>query len=438
MFSLVTIALATLGPVSIRTPGPDLSSLCLLCGEAGTMDFTLNVVLFVPLGLGVALWSAGRLPMLTAAVMLGLLSLSIELLQATIIVGRHAALGDLIANTLGGVIGLSLPRSWRGALLPPPGWGRLLAWFTFGTGLMVPMATALLLRPSPGRPGQVWHGQWAHVLGGLVPFEGQVLEVRLDTLAVPRYRLPDAQAFRETWHTPLVFEARVLAGPMVDGRAQVAAIADGTGGWVAAIWQEGPDAILSLRLRTSDVRLRTPWVRLRDALSVPAGMPVTLRVTVQQDRIRASATPVSAPPRLTEIRLSPNLTWALFWPWDTAFTSYPAGRTLIWVAAWFSVVAGLMTWWCQGAGMRRLPWALAPASILAVEAAIPAVTGMGPIPAREWAAAALGGLGGVVVASRLHPAVRRGTTFAHAGRAPVAECAPPSEAKGSSDSFHAS
>lgn len=370
--------------------------LCLLCGDAGVMDFTLNVVLFIPSGLGLALWTAGRLKLAPLALMIAALSLSIEALQATIITGRHAALGDLVANTLGGLIGLSVPGRWRSLVLPPPGRAPMFVALACALGLAVPLGTGLLLRPSPGHT-TTWYGQWAHLLGGTVPFEGQVLDVRLDTLRVPRFLLPDQPAYREVWHVPLRFSTQILTGPVANGRAQVAAIADGTGGWVAAIWQDGPDAIMSLRLRTSNLRLRTPWIRLEEALTAPPGSKTTLAVTALPDRIHAVAERVDGR-RTTELRLTPNFAWVLLWPWDTAFAAEPVIRTLAWTLGWFVLVSGLVSWWGRVAGSPAVATVMVTVLLVTVQAGIPKLLGTSPSTAWEWLAAVAGTLAGAVIA----------------------------------------
>jgi hypothetical protein len=394
--SLAAIGLATLGPVSITGAGPELPMLCLLCGNAGTMDFTLNVVLFVPLGLSLALWHRNRHPA-PAALAILTLSLVIETLQATVIAGRHAALSDLVANTLGGILGLSIPGWWRGVLLPAPRRAARLALAAFSLALAVPAATVYLLRPAPGAT-ETWYGQWAHLLGGTVPFEGEVLDVRLDSLPVTRWRLPVQEPYRATWRAPLRFSARIVTGLVVDGRAQVAAIADGTGGFVAAIWQDGPDAVMSLRLRTSDVRLRTPWVRLEDALTAPPGTETTLAIEVLPDRVHATAERTDGL-RATGYRLSPSLAWVLWWPFDTAFARPPDTRTALWLVGWFALIQGLVFWWCRLAGRPGLGGILAAGVLAAALLVIPLVAGMSPAPLREWAAAGLGTAAGLAIAS---------------------------------------
>ena len=83
----------------------------MFCGDYGGVDFMLNVALFLPLGVGLALQ---RLQATRAWLMILAATVVIESLQFAIIPGRDASLGDVIANATGGAIGLWLGRHWRG------------------------------------------------------------------------------------------------------------------------------------------------------------------------------------------------------------------------------------------------------------------------------------------------------------------------------------
>ena len=98
--SFVTVA--TLVPL----PGTESpSGLCVFCGRLGAVDFLLNVALFVPFGVA-ACYVMGRPGRVVA---LGLVfSLAIEVLQVSVVPGRDASVGDLLANTLGTMVGALL------------------------------------------------------------------------------------------------------------------------------------------------------------------------------------------------------------------------------------------------------------------------------------------------------------------------------------------
>lgn len=124
---LVTVVLITL------TPGPpdpdgqrDLIAWLARAHRAGLprwisydlIEFSANVVMFLPLGLfGALALPAGRRWLALPALVL--LSVGIELTQAAGLPGRYASLSDVVANSLGAVLGYLLAVSLARLLLRP-------------------------------------------------------------------------------------------------------------------------------------------------------------------------------------------------------------------------------------------------------------------------------------------------------------------------------
>src|SRR5262245_39466874 len=104
LLALAAICVATLTP----TPGtPSTSFWCIVCGDRGMLDFAANIVMFVPLGFALMLATERRWLSVIVCVAT---TFSVELLQVSVVAGRDASLGDLLANTLGGGIGITLAR----------------------------------------------------------------------------------------------------------------------------------------------------------------------------------------------------------------------------------------------------------------------------------------------------------------------------------------
>lgn len=121
-------------------------SLCLICGQIGGADFVDNILAFAPLGLAASL-ALGRPA--TAALLVMLMSGAIEVLQWRIIAGRDASLGDLVANTLGGILGAAIAAYWRPITMPNrPSASRLVALWTILTCLILG-AAVWLTQPAP-------------------------------------------------------------------------------------------------------------------------------------------------------------------------------------------------------------------------------------------------------------------------------------------------
>src|SRR5262245_55845958 len=109
--ALCLIGFFTLRPMPEQAAAvAETSPWCIVgCGDLGLLDIILNVLLFLPLGIGLRLVLRTR-----AAVAIGFVcSVAIELTQLYLIAGRDASLRDVITNTLGTGIGASLVTIWR-------------------------------------------------------------------------------------------------------------------------------------------------------------------------------------------------------------------------------------------------------------------------------------------------------------------------------------
>ena len=111
LLGAAVVLVATLTPVKdLQGLAAGTPLLCLVCGDYGGADVAGNLLLFLPLSLGLRL--SGRSWGRTVLVC-GLLSFTIELLQARVVSGRDASLSDLLTNTTSAAIGATL-----GGVLP--------------------------------------------------------------------------------------------------------------------------------------------------------------------------------------------------------------------------------------------------------------------------------------------------------------------------------
>jgi VanZ like protein len=116
---LLLVMGTTLIPIPRQAAAAEATSLwCLVCGDYGGGDVVVNLLLFIPLALGLRLlgWSPAAVVATGAAI-----SFTVEFLQLALIPGRDASLSDLLTNTLGSGLGAVLGSKLTSLLRPARG-----------------------------------------------------------------------------------------------------------------------------------------------------------------------------------------------------------------------------------------------------------------------------------------------------------------------------
>lgn len=105
----VFLGVVTLSPTPVDRPASGLLQRLneWIPGSYVVLEFTANVALFVPLGVLVAIQLPRRLAWLAVPVGAAV-SLTIEMLQAALLPERFATASDVVANTIGAVVGVLL------------------------------------------------------------------------------------------------------------------------------------------------------------------------------------------------------------------------------------------------------------------------------------------------------------------------------------------
>ena len=172
-FATSLCALALIARLTLKPLGGPLPSgfhWCVFCGSFGFADFLLNVTLFVPLGWGLRMAGVRRWPIYLFGF---LLAGTIESLQDFVISGRESGLNDIIANPLGGILGVWLADHMHVILSPDPRASRRLALGAAAGWLALSVALPWLLGPSLPRT-QYWE-QVAADLPKLGKYNGEIL-----------------------------------------------------------------------------------------------------------------------------------------------------------------------------------------------------------------------------------------------------------------------
>jgi hypothetical protein len=275
------LALACIAFLTLRSLGGPLPSgfhWCVFCGQTGVADFIDNVILFVPLGLGLRLAGLRRRYALAIVVAL---TASIETAQYWVISGRDSALGDLLANTAGGILGIALVDARHALGHPAPTTARALALASALALCATAAAIQWIARPS--LPPPPYWSQVATRLPQYVPFDGTVLGVTYDGHALGDGPLPDS--------TSATIRATLLAGsdhvtttivpisqPKGDDISPVVSLYDRAHEEVLIVGCVDSALAMRVRTRAVDLKLHGPTAVVANGCA-PAGD--TIRVAAQ-------------------------------------------------------------------------------------------------------------------------------------------------------------
>ncbi|HET6680408.1 MAG TPA: VanZ family protein [Gemmatimonadaceae bacterium] len=380
-----------------------------MCGSLGGVDVTLNVLLFVPLGAALALAGVGR----ARAVILGLLAtLTIETLQGTLIPGRDAALGDVVMNTLGTLLGFELARTRTRWLLPDRATAMRLAVVAAITWLGILVASLQLLRPAAATGTLMVDPHPASVF--IRPFDGRVTALALNGTALRT-------------DTPTEVEAGSWSGPRIDMTLRADPTAGSRTGAIVRIAESTTDREFTMlarrgdaltfrpRTRGMDLMLRGPLLELSNVfVAGDADMPHDLYVTAGRSgwtlyaRVQGGAS--------VRMALRASHGWTLIAPFTIPLTRYAPWLSIAWMA---TLVLPVGYWSAAALATQSRRDVLLPVVAYTVLAAAGMVgtSWVFDAPMPEWgdfAGVAIGLACGSVLARTLVGRRQRSATFTHA------------------------
>jgi hypothetical protein len=332
--SLAVILLATLWPVDADTDDdgdvtPPPPFFCLACADRGTADVLANLILFLPLGAGLAL--AGATPHRATALTVAFTT-AIEVLQHRVIPGRDGAFDDILANSLGGLLGMGLVLAGPLLLRPGRGWVARLRAGALMAPVLVMSATAWLWEPD--FPATTWYGQWAPDLGVYEQFRGRVLAAQIGGADLPPWRLDDSDARRGRLEAAgtLTLRARFTV-PVATGRvAPITAVFDEQEQRIVFLGQDGLALRFEARTRAEAFGFRSPSVVLRDAVVVGDTVPQEAVGTLRRGILSVEGSAVAGGHRRFRA-LSPAMGWALVSPFDLQNEWVVRILSVVWMAA---------------------------------------------------------------------------------------------------------
>ncbi|MBP6442605.1 MAG: VanZ family protein [Gemmatimonadales bacterium] len=343
--SLAVISLTTLGANPAQADRvAETGWSCLVCGDAGTTDVLLNLLLFLPLGIGLRLcgWNGRR-----AVIAMALFSLGIEATQALALAGRDASLSDILANSLGGAAGWwGWPRAatWRTRSLAHHRRGAALM---IGLSTMVWLATGWGLRPNGSDAGP-WVGQPLHRWRGHDPFPGTLQRVTVNRIDVPNDPLSSTPDLTDSVALTLDL-TRHDAAPS-DRPISLLRVVDGNQKLQLSVTQRGEALLVTARAQASRWRVRTPAWRFEGVMAIPPEVPWQLAWRWLGDRVELRSGPMTGDGvQVQAIALSIGLGWVFVHPFAAAIGAPEPYR---WTALWLALF-GVSIGWCLGWLPRR-------------------------------------------------------------------------------------
>jgi hypothetical protein len=399
---LAAILVATLTP----TPGTPVTAnfWCFACGELGALDVAANVIMFVPFGIALALATERRWLSVFVCVAT---TLAVELLQVRVVAGRDAAVSDLLANSLGGWIGVELALRWRPVIHPSQPAATRLA---MAGGVLFAAVCALTsagLEPATVPPS-LWI-QWMPPRATYEPFTGRVLAFDVDGMDLPVGRQLPPRGLSRALSGPQWQATTTIATDSLEPRRSVIVRIAEEFTVLVSVEQVGRDFVCLQKTRSADFKFRSPKVAANDALAAAIGentSPVKLTCARRHAWLVAGVDGNEA-----RLRLSPALGWLLLSPFDFAITTREAWVGWLWLLG-LTLPAGYWAGTIRGSDAlarkrRRTAAAAIAVSLLAGLSLAPLATTTSPGNVREWAAAITGVVLGLLVARAVRPASAR-------------------------------
>jgi hypothetical protein len=404
--SLVAIAFATLMPAPDDTIG---SHLCLVCGLVGGVSAILNVFLFVPLGIGLAL--SGRSAK-RALIAMCALSVLIETAQL-VIPGRDSTLGDVLTNSFGGVLGFVIGRYAFTLLRPSP---RIALALCVGWSVVwLAIQTTSAFGFSPAIPRSEYYGQIAPCLGNFEQFRGGVVRASIADVMVPDTRFPDSRRVRELLLRGAIVTTTIVPARPTRDIAPIVRVADASESEIVLLAQHAENLVFGVRTGAAVLRLRPPVFTLPDVFPAASpgdsGLTDTLRVSARYSAREVWMNTQTRTSRDRPIPITASLGWTMLLPfqWFIEGTRIELVVSTIWIAC---LLLPIGYWGC---GVARFPRAqdatririmVVPIALVLLYVGlvvVPNAFGVTAAPPTDWLAALTGMLLGGALAPRVSP-----------------------------------
>ena len=357
--------------------------LCVVCGESGGTDVFLNLLLFLPLAVGLGLlgWRWGR-----AVALCALLSFAVESLQYFSQTGRDASLSDLITNTTSGALGAAIGSRLDRLLLPAAAAARRLSLAGAAAWVGLLLFTGLSMRPwAPAGP---LRNYCSAAFPTSEIFTGTARAMTLNDVPlgcdadVPH----SAAVARELRRGTVRLETVAAASP--PGPRKAIHLVRAPGATLVILAQQGRSAVFQVPTLARPWRLFAPVVRLSGAFPAQAAGPVELHAEMDGRLLRLTAVHAQGR-RSVELPLSPSYGWTLLF----AAGIEPGPSLRLMAALWLGALILPAAYWAGLASHPAGSLGVVGAAAIAGLGLVPAVTGFPAVHWSEW----LGAGGGIAL-----------------------------------------
>ena len=381
--SVALIVAATLVPFAALQTDRAPAVWCLVCEGLWLTDAISNIVLFIPLGVSLALlgvtWTR-----ITAISLIA--SLCIELLQSLgLPPSRSAALADVVTNVLGGLAGVWLLRvsllAWRSSHRTA---ARLSLIWAVGAALVC-VATSAALGPRTRGEGDVRYARSRlPFTPGFGWFGGLVDSAAVNGFVTTHDGTGPVMvvASSETSHVEMTVTTRGRQeGTALKPMLFVHRAGDSTA--IAFVGERDLAAELVVTRRAWDWGLAMPSLTLQGAFAtrtVDDSRPIHFTATSSIDRLELAATAAHFSGRRT-LWLTPTLGWAMI---QTLIT-IDSPVAIVARVGWLALLVVPMAWWGARAGPRW--WVVlgtVTACLALCMATLPPITHVAPVAAGDW------------------------------------------------------
>ena len=257
MVASVALILATLRP----RPG-DGAQLCIACGPHPAVDALVHVLLFVPIGAGLALLGVRVLPALALG---GAVAIIVEALQFALPLGRVAAIVDLAMSIAGTAIGFHIALQRRALVYP-----RSTAALRFATRLMIAWLLVLMVSAFallPVVPDGELIGQWRPHVAPFDQYAGRVLGAYVSGVPVPDGPLDKDAEVAATARQGLRVEASVEPAGGALHTAPILRVITADSAELLLLGQRGNALLFRSRVRGTALGFVTPAVVMPGVMS---------------------------------------------------------------------------------------------------------------------------------------------------------------------------